>query len=448
MKIVIVGAGEVGSHLAKLLSREEQDIVLLDRDASKLARLDANYNLMTVVGSPTSFDDLRTAGVGSDCDLFIAVTPYEHTNIVSCEIAKKLGACKTVARIDNHEFLDPQNRSFFTSIGVDHLIYPEMLAAQEICIALGRPWVRNWLELHDGELIVIGVKLRQNAALVGKRMRDITYGQHHYHVSAIKRRHETIIPRGDDVILENDILYFTTTRDYVDEIRELCGKTDFKIRNVMIMGGGRVAVRLAHMVKGRWNLTILDDNLEVCRHLPEKCSGCTDVHIIHGDARNNELLAEEGITDMDAFVALTEFSETNILACLTAKEFHVNKTIAEVENIQFISEAENLNIGTVINKKLLASSKIFQLLLDADESSSKFMALADAEIAELEARPGSKITKAPVMNLKLFHEMTLAGLIRDGKGMLVDGRTQIQAGDHVVVFCLSGHIHKVEKLFV
>lgn len=446
MKIVIAGAGEVGSHLAKLLSREEQDIVLLDRDPARLSSLDANYNLMTYVGSPTSFDNLHAAGVDSDCDLFIAVTPFENTNMVSCEIAKKLGARKTVARIDNYEFLASHNRELFSSLGVDHLIYPEVLGAQEVATALRRPWVRNWFELHSGELIVVGVKLRDNASLIGKKLRDITYGQHNYHVSAIKRRHETIIPRGDDEICEGDILYFTTTRDYVDEIRTLCGKRDYKVKNVMVMGGGRITERLAMLAKGEWNLTVIDDNMEVCRRLPEKCPGC-QMNIIHGDARNNELLVEEGISDMDAFVALTEYSETNILACLTAKEFQVNKTIAEVENIQFIAEAEALNIGTVINKKLLASSKIFQLLLDADESSSKFMALADAEVAELEAAPGSKITKAPVMNLKLSREMTIAGLIRDGKGMLVDGRTQILPGDHVVVFCLTGYIHKVEKLF-
>lgn len=432
--------------MGMLLSREEQDIILLDRDAEKLSRLDANYNLMTKVGSPTSFRDLRGAGVAS-CDLYIAVTPFENTNLISCEIAKKLGARKTVARIDNYEFLYGDNREFFISRGVDHLIYPEVLAAQEICTALRRPWVRNWFELHQGELIVVGVKLRENASLVGRKLRDITFNQHNYHVSAIKRRHETIIPRGDDEILEGDILYFTTTREYVDEIRNICGKRQYRIRKVMIMGGSRIAVRLAHMASGEYDLTIIDDNIDVCRRLPEKCSGC-DVHIIHGDARNNDVLTEENIEAMDAFVALTDFSETNILACLTAKEFHVNKTIAEVENIQFISEAEGLNIGTVINKKLLASSKIFQLLLDADESSSKFMALADAEVAELDARPGSRITKAKVMDLKLSHDMTIAGLIRDGKGMLVEGRTQIQPGDHVVVFCLAGSIHKVEKLFL
>ena len=219
------------------------------------------------------------------------------------------------------------------------------------------------------------------------------------------------------------------------------------MRNVMIMGGSRIAVRLAHEARDQFSLTIMDEDIDLCRSLPEQLSGCK-VKIIHGDARNNDTLREEGISDMDAFVALTDHSETNILACLTAKEFGVHKTVAEVENIQFISEAEGLNIGTVINKKLLASSRIFQLLLAQDANSGKVMALADAEVAELEAREGSKITKAPVMNLKLIHEMTLAGLIRNGKGMLVTGRTQIQPGDHVVVFCLSGFIHKVEKYFL
>lgn len=447
MKIVIAGAGEVGSHLGKLLSREEQDIVMIDNDREKLDRLDANYNLMTCVGSPTSFRTLSNAGVDTSCDLFIAVTPYENTNITSCAIAKSLGARKTVARIDNYEFRNTAHRPFFTSIGVDHLIYPEYLAAQEICTALKRPWVRHWFELNDGRLLLIGVKIRSNASLVGKSMRDITATQHNYHVAAIKRRHETIIPRGDDVIQADDILYFTTTEEFVDDIRDLCGKRDYKVRNVMVMGGSRIAVRLAHMASDKLKLTIIENDPDICRRLPEKCSGC-DVRIIHGDARNNDVLREEGIGAMDAFVALTDASETNILTCLAAKEMGVNKTIAEVENIQFISEAEILNIGTIVNKKLLASSKIFQLLLDADETSSRFMALSDAEVAELEARPGSKITRAPVMDLRLSRDMTIAGLIRNGRGMLVGGRDRIEAGDHVLVFCLSGSIHKVEKLFI
>lgn len=442
MKIIIAGAGEVGSHLAKLLSKEEQDIIVIDSDPAKLENLDSNYNLMTLVGSPTSFTTLRDARVGQ-CDLFIAVTPFEANNVISCEIAKSLGAQKTVARIDNHEFLKEEHRDFFARMGVNHLIYPEYLAAQEIITALRRSWVRNWFELHDGEIILVGVKVRDNAVIIGHQLKELA-AQRTFHVSAIKRRHETIIPRGDDRIETNDIVYFTTTHNHVNDLLHLCGKTDRKVRKVMVMGGSRIAIRFAILAGDEFKIKIIDNDKEKCRRLAEKCP---DAEIIHGDARDNDVLRDEGIEDIDAFVALTDSSETNILACMTSREMGAWKTIAEVENIQFISEAEGLNIGTIINKKLLASSKIFQLLLDADSTSSKCLALADAEVAEIEAKPKSKITRAPVKDLKLLREMTIAGLIRDGKGMLVDGNTTILPGDNVVVFCLEGAIHKVEKLF-
>lgn len=443
MKIVIVGAGEVGSHLAKLLSREEQDIVLVDKDADKLAAIDANYNLMTLHGSPTSFTALRDAGV-ENCDLFIAVTPYETSNVTACAMAKKLGAKKTVARIDNYEFMVHENRDFFTGLGADYLIYPEYLAAQEIMTALERTWVRHWFELHNGEIILVGVKLRDNARLIGMQLKELAFTQQTFHVSAIKRNHETIIPRGDDRIRINDILYFTVTKDHVDDLLEICGKTQYEIKKVLIMGGSRIAERLAAMAEDKYKIKIIDNNLEVCKTLPERCPNS---EIVYGDARDIDVLREEGIEDIDAFIALSESSEANILACLTAKEFGVNKTIAEVENIQFISEAEGLNIGTIINKKLLASSKIFQILLDADINSSKCLALADAEVAEMVVKPHAKATKGAVKDLNLSRDMTIAGLVRDGKGMLVRGNTVIQAGDHVVVFCLAGAIHKVERLF-
>ncbi|MEE0976070.1 MAG: Trk system potassium transporter TrkA [Muribaculaceae bacterium] len=443
MKIVIVGAGEVGSHLAKLLSREDQDIVLVDKDANRLANLDANYNLMTLCGSPTSFSTMREADV-DHCDLFIAVTPYETTNVTACAMAKSIGAKKTVARIDNYEFMVDESQEFFTQIGVDYLIYPEFLAAQEIMTSLKRSWVRHWFELHDGEIILVGVKLRDNAPLIGKQLKELAFVQRSFHISAIKRNHETIIPRGDDIIRANDILYFTTTRDHVDDLLDLCGKVQHEINRVLIMGGSRIAIRLAALAGNEYSFKIIESNLEVSKALPEKCPNC---EIVHGDARDFDVLREEGIEDFDAFIALAESSEANILACLTAKEFGVDKTIAEVENIQFISEAEGLNIGTIINKKLLASSKIFQILLDADINSSKCLALTDAEVAEIEAKPKSKITRAAVKDLNLSRDMTIAGLIRDGQGMLVNGNTVIQPGDHVVVFCLTGAIHKVEKLF-
>ncbi len=442
MKIVIVGAGEVGSHLARLLSNEDHDIYIVDKDENRLNVLESQ-NLFTVTGRHTSFKVFNLINM-SNCDLFIAVTPYETDNVVACSMAKKLGAKKTLARIDNYEFFRQENREFFTELGIDDLIYPEYLAAEEMMVALQHTWVRSWFEMFNGELIVVGVKLRTNAELVGMRLKDCVNVSGFMHICAIKRRHEIIIPRGDDMIQENDIVYIATKNEYLDRVIAVCGKKKEVINKVMIMGGSRIAKRLVKMSEGKYEFKIIEfdkkRSVELAYDLPE-CK------IVHGDGREHDLLRDEHIEDYDAFIALSDSSETNILGCLTAKEFGMKKTIAEVENIQFISEAEALNIGTIINKKLLASSKIFQTLLDSDDSNAKCMALAEAEVTEMVVKEGSKVTEAPVKDLRLSKEMTIAGLVRDGVGYLVQGNTQLQAGDHVVVFSFSGAMHKVEKLF-
>ncbi len=444
MRIVIVGSGEVGTHLAKLLSFENQDIIVIDEDRERLAALDADYNLMTRVGKPTSFSTLREARVYG-ADLFIAVTPYEATNLVACSIAKSLGAQCTVARVSHYGFMDPANQDTMTRMGVDRLIYPEYLAAKEIITSLDHSWVRNWFELHNGRIILVGVKLHENAPLVGMQLKEFaqtTTGN--FHVSAIRRNSETIIPRGDDYIQANDILYITTTRECIEELIYLCGKEQRRIKRVLIMGGSKIAIRLVDMVGDRFRFTIVDNNRSVCDMLAEKFP---NADIIHGDARDPEVLADAGIDECDAFIALSPSSESNILTTLQAKEYGIAKSIAEVEDIQFLPQAETLGIGTTINKKLLASSSIYQLLLDADSSTSKSLALTDAEVAELEVRPGAKITKAPVKDLKLDRNITLAALIRGKEGMLVTGNTTFQAGDRVIVFCLAGALHKLDHLF-
>ena len=236
----------MGTHLAKMLSNENQDIIVIDNDATKLANLE-KYNLMTYVGSAISFEVMRDVNVGS-ADLFIAVTPFESRNLVACSMAKSLGAKKTVARIDNDEFLKKEHKDYFTALGVDNLIYPEYLASKEIITALKRTWVRNWFELFDGELIVVGVKLRNNAKLVGHRLKDLSEVSSFLHVSAIKRNRETIIPRGDDVIMENDIAYIATTHDHIDEVVDICGKEKIDVGKVLIMGGNPIAVQLAQIL--------------------------------------------------------------------------------------------------------------------------------------------------------------------------------------------------------
>ncbi|MDE5664239.1 MAG: Trk system potassium transporter TrkA [Muribaculaceae bacterium] len=443
MKIIIAGAGEVGTHLAKMLSNEDQDIILLDSEQTKLDAIDSNYNLMTYNGSTSSFSTLREVGV-DECDLYIAVTPFETRNITSCSIAKRLGAKKTVARIDNSEFLKPENGRILKEVGADFLIYPENLAAGEIDLAMSHNWARYWGELHGGRLVLIGVKIRDNNSLIDVQLKDITSSSHDFHVAAIKRNNETIIPNGHDALKQDDIVYFITTPPYINEVRELCGKRKRVIRRALIAGASRITSRFAQLYNEKYDLRIIEPDRNICEDFATRFPNC---EVVCGDPRDIEVLRENNIYQYDAFLALTDSSESNILSCLTAKEFGVPKTIADVENLQFFSQAENLNIGTILNKKLLASSRIFKILLDSDESNAKFLVLADAEVAEMQAQPHSKITRAPVKDLHLPFGMTLAALVRGENCELISGMTRIEPGDYVVVFCLTGTFSKVEKWF-
>ena len=445
MKIIIAGAGNVGTHLAKLLSREKQDIILMDDDEEKLSALSNNFDLMTVTASPSSISGLKEVGV-KEADLFVAVTPDESRNMTACMLAHNLGAQKTVARIDNYEYLLPKNKEFFKKLGVDSLIYPEMLAAKEIVSSMRMSWVRQWWEFCGGALILIGAKMREKAEILNIPLHQLGGPTIPYHVVAIKRGTDTIIPRGDDVIKLNDIVYFTTTRKYIPYIRKIAGKEDYAdVRNVMIMGGSRIAVRTAQYVPDYMQVKIVDNDISRCNRLTELLDDRT--MIINGDGRDMDLLIEEGLKNTEAFVALTGNSETNILACLAAKRMGVDKTVAEVENIDYIGMAESLDIGTVINKKMIAASHIYQMMLDAYVSNVKCLTFANADVAEFTVKAGSKVTKHLIKDLGLPKGTTIGGMIRNGEGILVTGDTQVNAGDHVVVFCLSMMIKKIEKYF-
>ena len=444
MKIIIAGAGEVGTHLAKMLSQEKQDIVLMDPNEERLNFSNSTMEILPIVGDPTSLRQLEEAGVKA-VDLFISVTPEETTNITACVLAHSLGARRTFARINNYEYLLPKNKELFDRLGIDTMIYPEMLAAKEIVTAVRRPWTRQYWELFGGALILIGVKVRENSELVNKRLLDLPSENKLYHIVAIKRKNQTLIPRGNDTIEAGDILFFTTVKEHIEEVRLQAGKTDPEVKKVIIMGGSRIALRACQYLPSHIRIKVIEKNKEKSHRIAETVPG--NVLVINGDGRDTELLMQEGIKDAQAFIALTENSSTNILACLVAKRFGVFKTIAQIEDMDYIPLAENMDIGSVINKKLIAASHIYQFLLDADVSNVKSLTFADADVAELVARPDSKVTRKPVKELRLPHGMTLGGLIRDGKPMMINGNTHIQAYDHVVVFCLGSAIRKLEDYF-
>ncbi|MDR2472483.1 MAG: Trk system potassium transporter TrkA [Tannerella sp.] len=446
MKIFIAGAGEVGAHLAKMLSNEKHDIILMDPNDDKLTFARQGMEILPLTGDPVSLTDLEKAEV-SRMDLFISVMIEETANITACMLASKLGAQKTLARINNYEYLLPKNQEFFRNAGIDSMIYPEMLAAKEIVSALKMPWTRQLWDLSGGGIVLTGVKVCENAQIAGKQLIELALagGMKTYHIVAIKRDNETIIPRGQDCIHAGDIVFFTSLKNNTDEIRQLAGKEDVNVKRIVIMGGGRIAVRTTQYLPDNIDVIIIEASKEKCIRISEVVP--SKVLVINGDARDPNLLIQEGIRDAQAFVALSENSESNILACLAAKRFGVFKTIAQVENIDYISLAEKLDIGSVVNKKLITASHIYKLLLDVDVSNVKCLAFADAEVAELVAREKSKVTRHKVKDMRLPRDITLGGLIRQGEPMMIDGETQILAGDNVIVFCINTGMNRLEDYF-
>jgi len=443
MRIVICGAGEVGTHLAKLLSREDMEISLLDEFQERLGDLSANYDMLTRVGNPTSIRDLREIGVPG-CDLFISVTPHETENMTACLIANALGAKRTLARIDNYEYLLPENKVFFEDMGLNHLIYPEVLAANEIEGTLRTNWMRYHLQLGQGALELCVVKVRETAKILGKTFASGVYNHGKYRIVAIKRDQETIIPRGQDTVEVNDMVYCVCPKENMEFMRDELGKSHRDIKNIIFFGGGRIARKAATELIGEMNIKIIEKDRQLCNILSEKVP---DALVINADGSDMDILKEEGIQDADAFIAVTDSSEANIFACLAAKRFGVRKTIAEVENLDYIPMAEGLDIGTVLNKKTIAASYIYQMLLNVNVRGVHNLTSADAEIVEFVARESSSITRHKVKDLNLPDEANIGGIVRAREGILVNGDTEIIPGDLVVVFCKSHVIRQLERFF-
>lgn len=447
MKIIIVGAYAIGTHLAKLLSRNNQEITLIDENEENLERLRSDFDLLTIHASPTCIRTLKEARVSST-DLFIGVTPNEYQNITACSLAHAFGAKKTVARIDNCEYLRPENEEVFKQMGISSLIYPEELAAKDIANGLKMSWVRQRWDVHNGVLVMLGIKLRESCEILNQPLKDLCGPDDPYHVVAIKRDHDTIIPGGNDELKLYDVAYFMTTRNYIPYVRKIVGKEHYvDVKNVMIMGGGNTTVRAIQNIPDYMEVKIIEKDEHRCEQLNEILDDSRTL-VINADGRDVSLLVDEGIRNTQAFVAMTGNAETNILACLTAKRMGVRKTVAMVDNIDYIDMAESFDIGTIINKKAIAASHIYQMMLDAKVHNVRFLTATNADVAEFIPVPGSKVTRKPVKDLGLPAGMTIGGLVRNGEGQLVSGNTQIEAGDTVMVFCNNLGMTKIEKFFI
>ncbi len=443
MKVVIAGAGEVGTHLAKMLSIEDHDIVLIDDDPEKLALISSEVDMLTVAGSAHSFQDLKETGLAK-ADLFIAVTPYEERNVLSCSMAKFLGVGRTIARINNSEYLQARYRTKLDRMGINELIYPESLAAKEIVASVKQTGTRQLIEFSNGKLLLLGVKIRENASIVDKTLAELNYIDEGILAVAINRMGDTIIPNGNDFIRDGDIVFFITTRESQQNVLELAGKKTFEIKNILILGGSRIAQKTVEKLGDQYRIKIIESDKERCEKLVDRLH---NILVINGDCRDLELLKEEGLEKMDACIAVTGNSETNILGCHLAKKFGVKRTIAEVENLAFMETAENMDIGSIINKKLIAASYIYRFTLNAEIANVKCLTASEAEVFEFIVKSGARITEKPIKDLDLPAETKIGGYIRGEQGFVADGNTHIEAGDRVAVFTLPSGIKKLERFF-
>lgn len=448
MKIIIAGAGEVGFHLAKLLSYESQEITLIDSKKESLVYADTHLDIKVVKGDATSIAILRECRVDS-ADLFIAVTSSETTNITASVLAKQLGAKKTISRISNTEFMDFKDEVGFTKFGIDELISPEALAAAEIELLLNQYAFNDSYEFEEGALTMLSLRLSRTAAFVDKTVKEAAeaLSELHFTPIAIQRygTQFTIIPRGDTLFKEGDKVVFITCKEGDKELFKLSGKVKTEVKNIMILGGSNIGLKTTKdLCAKKINVKLIESDKKTAFDLADELPRAL---IINGDGRNTELLEEENIQDMDAFISVTGNSETNIMSCLVAKSRGVKKTIALVENMDYFQLSQSIGIDTLINKKLLAANNIFRYIRKGEVVAMTKLNNMDAELLEFIVKPESKICNKLIRDIKFPRSAIIAGVIRNGEGKIALGGFKVEAGDRVVVCSLLQSIKKVESFF-
>ncbi len=444
MNILIAGDSEIGIHLARLLYDENHNITLFYPEG-QVNMVSQNLDVMTYSGDPTSIADLKRANI-KRADLFISVFLSGRINLLACILGKNLGAKRCIAKVNETEYSIGESRDMYKNLGVDFIVCPEKIASKEITNLIVNTAATEIFNFTNQQLSLMLIRLSQDALVLGKSLNQIALENEEldFRAVALHRKSKTVIPRGDDVFEKNDLAYVVTKPEGINHLLRLGGKASFSINNIMIFGGGAIGSLTAKNLEKDYKLKLIEID-------PGRSSVLADelrnTMIINGDAHDVALLERENIQAMDAVIAVTSNSETNILTCLLAKKYGVRKTIALVENINFIEISQNIGIDTIINKKLATASYIIRFTMKAEVISTKCLNGIDAEIFEFLAKANSPITRKPISKLKFPHAAIIGGIIRDNRGIIATGDLQIQAGDHVVVFTMPEAFDAVDRMF-
>ena len=447
MKILIAGAGEVGLHLCRMFENEKHSVSLIDRSEERLKTARLTFDGHTYQGSVASINTLQNANAGSS-DLFIAVTNDEYANVTACILAKKMGARKTLCRIDNREYLEEDKRSHFEDLGIDYMFYPEEIAATEIVNLIRQSAQSDILTFGGGKLFLHVVRVEEENQFANQTLEALYNISHtaEFRVAGIVRDNVTYIPKSSaEVLKPNDLLYTVATAKGVELLKKYFHKKSDQIKSVIILGGSRVGINVARKLAATHTVKLIERDRTKSFEISNALTG---VLVINGDGRNIDLLKREGIDHTDAFVSVTGDAEVNMIACLLAKKMGVKRTIAEIENIDYIRLGENIEIDSIINKKILSANKIFSFTTANDDVSSiSCLTCSDAEIIEYIARPDSPMTKQPIGQIKLPDEATIAGIIRGNEPVIPDEKLQIRPFDKVVIFAMPKVLAEINKLF-
>ncbi|MCD6547920.1 MAG: Trk system potassium transporter TrkA [Thermodesulfobacterium sp.] len=444
MRVIIVGAGEVGYNIAKFLIHEEIDVVIIDRDGEKLKKISEELDIATIEGEGSDPSVFKEAGA-KNADILIAVTNSDETNMIACLLGKAMFDIKRrIARIRNPDYFFNKELLGKDYLDIDPAINPEFETAKAILRILEIPFATEVIEFEGGKIVVAGLKIPTQSKVNNKELKYLrSIINKDFIIGIVKRNEDIIVPRGEDVIKEGDVVYIPLKKEEAMEIAKAFDIPVFPTQKIMIVGGGRIGYYIAKELEGKVDVKIIEKNEEKCKFLSKNLSKAL---ILYGDGTDKDLLLEENIKDMDAYITVSGNDEMNIMGALLAKKLGVKKVIALVNKPDYIPLAYELGVQSVLSPRLLTASIILRYLRKGDVLSLTAVAENKVEIMEVLGSYKSSIVNKALKDIKFPKNAVIGAIVRGGEIIIPKGEDIIKEGDKLVIFALKDSIKDVEKL--
>ena len=445
MKILVVGAGDIGFQLSRRLTADHHDVSVIELDSRTARRAGEQLDVQMIEGDATSWRILQQADI-RNVDVVAAMTTRDEVNLLACRMAKKAGSDFTIARIRNPELLADDFILSRDELGVDEVIHPERETADAVVRLIRQARATDLIDFADGRIRLLGVRLEEDSPLLRIPLEELGNRPDHppVRIAAIKRKQQTVIPSGKDVLVAGDQIYVVADPVYCDQFIELAGHKHKDITNIMVLGGGLIGQFIARQLADDVNVKIVESNVERAWGIAD---ALPDTLVIQGDGTDYDLLATEGIMDMDAFVAVTGDDENNIIATLLARHLRVPRTVALVNKANYLPILPTIGLDSVVSKQLLTVNAVLRFIQHRQVASIATIPGLDAHVIEFIAGNGSRVTRKPLKDLHFPDNAFIAAVSHGDELEIPTGATVMKAGDKAVVFALPRSLDAVEKMF-